>query len=95
MVVPLRIGGGSRLKIIEAAANGLPVASTLVGAEGLNLRPEKDYFAAETINEMVKPVLHAMNNVDDCAEAVSKAVKLQGNGSRRQLQKFKAWQQTN
>ena len=33
MVVPLRIGGGSRLKILEAIAAGLPVVSTRVGAE--------------------------------------------------------------
>ena len=37
MAVPLRIGGGSRLKILEALATGLPVVSTRVGAEGLRL----------------------------------------------------------
>ena len=31
MAVPLRIGGGSRLKILEALATGLPVVSTRVG----------------------------------------------------------------
>ncbi len=35
MMVPLRIGGGSRLKILEAMASGLPVVSTSKGAEGL------------------------------------------------------------
>src|SRR5262249_50567701 len=38
MVVPLRIGGGSRLKILEALATALPVISTRVGAEGLELQ---------------------------------------------------------
>jgi glycosyltransferase involved in cell wall biosynthesis len=47
MVVPLRIGGGSRLKILEAMAVGLPVISTRVGAEGLELVPGKHYIAAE------------------------------------------------
>ncbi len=37
MVVPLRIGGGSRLKILEALACRLPVISTTIGAEGLDL----------------------------------------------------------
>jgi polysaccharide biosynthesis protein PslH len=39
LAVPLRIGGGSRLKILEALATGLPVVSSRVGAEGLDLLP--------------------------------------------------------
>jgi glycosyltransferase involved in cell wall biosynthesis len=34
-IVPLRIGGGTRLKIFEAMASGTPVVSTTIGAEGL------------------------------------------------------------
>jgi glycosyltransferase involved in cell wall biosynthesis len=47
MVVPLRIGGGSRVKILEAMASGLPVISTRVGAEGLEVVPGKHYIAAD------------------------------------------------
>jgi glycosyltransferase involved in cell wall biosynthesis len=36
-IVPLRIGGGTRLKILESMAMGRPVVSTTIGAEGLNL----------------------------------------------------------
>jgi glycosyltransferase involved in cell wall biosynthesis len=42
LVVPLRIGGGSRLKILEALACATPVVSTKVGAEGLCLDHGKD-----------------------------------------------------
>ena len=38
-VAPLRIGGGVRLKIIEALANERPVVTTTIGAEGLGLTP--------------------------------------------------------
>jgi glycosyltransferase involved in cell wall biosynthesis len=36
-VVPLRVGGGSRLKILEAMAMGRPVVSTTIGAEGIDV----------------------------------------------------------
>lgn len=42
VVVPLRIGGGTRLKIYEAMAMGKAVVSTSVGAEGLDVHPGKD-----------------------------------------------------
>ena len=41
-IVPLRAGGGTRLKILEAAACGVPVVSTTVGAEGLELASEAE-----------------------------------------------------
>lgn len=47
MVVPLRIGGGSRLKILESLAAGLPVVSTRVGAEGLEIEPGRHYLQAD------------------------------------------------
>ena len=48
LVVPLRIGGGSRLKILEALATGLPVVSTRVGAEGLDLEPAANTSTSST-----------------------------------------------
>jgi glycosyltransferase involved in cell wall biosynthesis len=41
-IVPLRIGGGTRLKIYEAMAAKVPVVSTSVGAEGLTVNPPED-----------------------------------------------------
>jgi glycosyltransferase involved in cell wall biosynthesis len=56
-IVPLRIGGGTRLKIPESMAMGTPVVSTTIGAQGLDLKHGQeilladthDSFAAETI----------------------------------------------
>jgi glycosyltransferase involved in cell wall biosynthesis len=41
-IVPLRIGGGTRLKIYEAMAAQIPVVSTTIGAEGLSVNPPHD-----------------------------------------------------
>jgi glycosyltransferase involved in cell wall biosynthesis len=57
-IVPLRIGGGTRLKIYEAMAAGIPVVSTTIGAEGLpvkrgehiELADSPAAFAASVIN---------------------------------------------
>jgi glycosyltransferase involved in cell wall biosynthesis len=46
-IAPLRSGGGSRLKILEALAAGRPVLSTTVGAEGLELEPGRDLLIAD------------------------------------------------
>ena len=46
-VVPLRAGGGTRLKIFEALAMGKAVVSTTVGAEGLGLEPGRHFVAAD------------------------------------------------
>jgi glycosyltransferase involved in cell wall biosynthesis len=47
LVVPLRIGGGTRLKIVEALALATPVVSTRVGAEGLGLADGRHLRLAE------------------------------------------------
>ena len=47
VVVPLRIGGGTRLKIYEAMAAGKAVVSTRIGAEGLDVNDEKDIWLAD------------------------------------------------
>jgi len=46
-IVPLRVGGGTRLKILEAMAAGVPVASTTLGAEGLAVSPGRNILIAD------------------------------------------------
>ena len=46
-IVPLRTGGGTRLKILEAMAAGVPVVSTPLGAEGLAVTPGENILLAE------------------------------------------------
>ena len=46
-IVPLRIGGGTRLKIVESMAIGTPVVSTTIGAQGLDLVHDHDILLAD------------------------------------------------
>jgi glycosyltransferase involved in cell wall biosynthesis len=62
LAVPLRIGGGSRLKILEALACGLPVVSTAVGAEGLCLEAGRDLTVVKEPEQMAAALLQAIRN---------------------------------
>ncbi len=48
LAVPLHVGGGTRIKIIEAWAAGLPVVSTFAGADGLEYNPGSDILIADS-----------------------------------------------
>jgi glycosyltransferase involved in cell wall biosynthesis len=56
-IVPLKIGGGTRLKILEALALGTPVVSTSKGAEGLELTPNQDILIADNPSDFASAVL--------------------------------------
>ena len=53
MIVPLQIGGGTRLKIVEALALDTPVVSTTIGAEGLGLIDRRHLLLADTTDAFV------------------------------------------
>jgi glycosyltransferase involved in cell wall biosynthesis len=56
-IVPLRIGGGTRLKIFEAMAMGKAVVSTTVGAEGLPVESGNDILLADAPNDFAQSVI--------------------------------------
>lgn len=60
-IIPLRVGGGSRLKILEAMAAGVPVISTTLGAEGLDVQDGRNILIAETSEDFCK----AITNLDE------------------------------
>jgi len=53
VIVPLQIGGGTRLKIVEALALNTPVVSTTIGAEGLGLQDRRELLLADTTDDFV------------------------------------------
>lgn len=65
IVVPLRAGGGTRLKIYEAMAMDKPVVSTRVGAEGLPLTEERDILLADTPEAFAAAVLRLLDRPEE------------------------------
>jgi glycosyltransferase involved in cell wall biosynthesis len=63
-VVPLRVGGGTRLKIFEALAMGKAVVSTRVGAEGLPIVSDRHFLQADSPAAFAKAVISLLKDAD-------------------------------
>ncbi|MFH0731642.1 MAG: glycosyltransferase [Candidatus Omnitrophota bacterium] len=64
VVVPLRIAGGTRIKILEALACRRPVVSTSIGAEGLGITSGVHGILADDVNSFAKSCVNLMNNFE-------------------------------
>jgi polysaccharide biosynthesis protein PslH len=62
LVVPLRIGGGSRLKILEALATGTPVVTTTVGGEGLRFAPGEHVTVADGAEAFANAIVESIRH---------------------------------
>jgi sugar transferase (PEP-CTERM/EpsH1 system associated) len=80
-VVPLRIGGGTRLKIYEAMAMEKAIVSTSVGAEGLPVTDGKEIFLADTPEEFAAAVVNLLTSP-------SLAKEVGGQARRTVVEKF-------
>jgi polysaccharide biosynthesis protein PslH len=70
MVVPLRIGGGTRLKILEALSMGVPIVSTKVGAEGILVTDAKDILVADDPPAMARAIASLCSDPARASELV-------------------------
>jgi glycosyltransferase involved in cell wall biosynthesis len=61
-VVPLRIGGGTRLKILDSWAIGTPVVSTSIGSEGLDARDGENILIRDEPREFARAVLELLED---------------------------------
>jgi glycosyltransferase involved in cell wall biosynthesis len=55
-VCPIRVGGGTRLKVLDALAMAKPLVSTAIGVEGLSLIEGTHYLRAESAQEFVAQI---------------------------------------
>jgi glycosyltransferase involved in cell wall biosynthesis len=82
-IVPLRIGGGTRLKIFEALAMGKAVVSTTIGAEGLPLEENVQIKRADTAQRFAGQVLALLDDPAACQRL--------GNAGRRLMEAHYGW----
>lgn len=76
-VIPLRIGSGTRLKILEGGAMGKAMVSTTIGAEGLDFQSGRDIFIADDPEEFADRVIELLSNPQrrkELGEAAKKRV---------------------
>ena len=82
-VVPLRIGGGTRLKILEALAMEKAVVSTTIGCEGLQLTQGKDILVADEPEKFARLVIQLAQD--------EKFRQRLGRSGRRQVEEKYDW----
>ncbi len=75
-VVPLRIGGGTRLKIFEAMAMEKPIVSTTVGAEGLPVNDGREILLADTPQNFANAVINVLTDSQKSRSIASQAAEL-------------------
>ncbi len=63
MVVPVRAGGGMRVRILEAFAYAMPVITTTIGLEGIDAIPGEDVLVADTPAEFANRAVELLENV--------------------------------
>jgi glycosyltransferase involved in cell wall biosynthesis len=74
-VAPLRCGGGTRIKIVEAALARVPVVATPFGAAGLPLRDGRDLWLADGAADFADAVVEALDNGAERARRAESAYR--------------------
>lgn len=82
-IAPLRIGGGTRLKILEALALARPVVATSIGAEGIDVRHGRDLLLADAPRDFADALLRLLAQPGEAAAL--------GQRGRRLVQEAYSW----
>lgn len=75
-VAPLRSGGGTRLKILEAMSMGIPVVSTVIGAEGIKAVDGRDIMIAQGPEDFAKKTVRLLGSPEKRKEIAGNARRL-------------------
>ena len=83
-VVPLRAGGGTRIKILEAVAYGVPVVSTTIGAEGLDFADGRHLLLADTPEAFAEACMRTLDDGQAASRRAQAASLVLGMGGGRE-----------
>jgi glycosyltransferase involved in cell wall biosynthesis len=76
VVAPLRLGGGTRVKILEAFSHRIPVVSTSIGAEGLDVASGRELLIADEPDEFARACVRLLEGNEQRARLIDHAYDL-------------------
>lgn len=85
LLAPIRVGGGTSYKIIEAMAVGTPVVTTTLGHEGIEVKKDTDIIVADTPEAMVRAVVELLSD--------EKAYRELSSNARKAVEKVYDWKE--
>jgi glycosyltransferase involved in cell wall biosynthesis len=92
IVIPLRFGGGLRIRTLEAMMAGLPVVCSSVAMAGMDFEAGRDYLQADTASETAEAVRRILDDPafagDMAAKARARAVECYGPGAAQATEKL-------
>jgi glycosyltransferase involved in cell wall biosynthesis len=72
-VIPIRGGGGTRIKLLEAAAHGVPIVATRIGAMGSGFLPEHEILIADQERDLIAACTKILMNGTFASRLASRA----------------------
>lgn len=82
-IAPIRIGSGTKIKVLNAMAQGKPVVATTTAAEGIDVTPEENILIADDPGEFAEKVVYLLNH-----EHIAKEI---GTRARELIEKKYSW----
>jgi glycosyltransferase involved in cell wall biosynthesis len=83
LIAPIRVGGGTKFKILEAMASGVPVVTTEFGAEGLNIKHSEHMLIGDTNYELANLLIRLFSDEKLYIEMAKKA--------RKHIEEYFSW----
>jgi glycosyltransferase involved in cell wall biosynthesis len=75
-ICPIRDGGGTKLKILDAFAKKMAVVAYSIACEGIEVNHEENVMVAENVEQFAQYIIELINDIDKCMRLGNNAFKL-------------------